>query len=72
MARRKKPYIVIPLDTESILDFKELAKDRYTFTKVDKDGSKVKWLKIKWLLFNKAETDTIKVKYDSKLYESSQ
>ena len=64
MAGKTQTYTVIPLDTECILDFKKLVKEHYTFIKVDSDGRKVKWLKIKWMQFSKMDKDTIKIKYD--------
>ena len=63
-ARRKHPYVVIPLENESFIDFKKLAKESTTFAKKDSDGANMEWMKLKWIQFMKQEPDKIFFKYN--------
>jgi transcriptional regulator len=66
MARRENPYYVVPLQYENIYDFKEVTKSTLKYSKVDSEGIKVNWMKIKWLRFfkNDAEHVLFKHKFD--------
>ena len=63
-ARRKQPYTVIPLENESFIDFKRVAKENTCFAKKDSDGSNMEWMKLKWIQFLKTEPDKICFKYN--------
>jgi hypothetical protein len=47
MARRKDPYLIVPLIYGDIYDFKDLAKTSMTFRKEDTKGGKINWLQIR-------------------------
>ena len=49
LARRCKPYIVIPVKYNDIYDFKEFAKLHCPNMKFTKNGKRVNWLKLKWI-----------------------
>ncbi|XP_048240747.1 uncharacterized protein LOC125374054 [Haliotis rufescens] len=59
MARRKDPYLVIPIKHTDVMDFKKLAHQRLKNTKVDTDGGRVNWLNVRWLRFMKTSPDSI-------------
>ena len=63
MARKGKPYTVIPLTHESVLDFKEYAKSKLRNTRTDLQGNRVNWLKIKWIRYEKSDPDALYFKY---------
>lgn len=63
MARRKNPYLVVPVQYEDIYDFKEVTKSTVKYSKVDTKGEKVNWLKIKWLRFSKKEPEHVQFKF---------
>ncbi|CAG2211934.1 unnamed protein product [Mytilus edulis] len=63
MARRTNPYSVVPIQHEDIYDFKKLQKTTLTYSKVDANGEKVNWLKIKWLRYSKQEPQHILFKH---------
>lgn len=62
MARRKDPYMVVPLKFGDIYNFKELTKNTMKYRKDDITGEKVNWLHIKWLRYTKAYPDNIQFK----------
>ncbi|CAC5366360.1 unnamed protein product [Mytilus coruscus] len=64
MARRKDPYMVVPLKFRDIYNFKELTKKTMKYRKDDITGEKVNWLHIKWLRYTKAYPDSIQFKND--------
>lgn len=47
MARKRKPYTVVPLKYTDIIDFKDVSSKLFPLSIVDTNGKKVKWLKIK-------------------------
>ena len=63
MTRRKNPYYVVPLQYEDIYDFKEVTKSTLKYSKVDSEGIKVKWMKIKWLRFSKNDAEHVLLKH---------
>ncbi|XP_076090122.1 uncharacterized protein LOC143062260 [Mytilus galloprovincialis] len=63
MARRKDPYMIVPLKYGDIYDFKDLSKKNMKFRKEDVNGKKIKWLKIRWLRYTKENPDCILFKY---------
>jgi hypothetical protein len=63
MARRNNPYYVVPLQYEDIYDFKEVTKSTVKYSKVDSEGIKVKWMKIKWLRFSKNDAEYVLLKH---------
>lgn len=62
LARRNKPYIIIPLTYGSFLDFKSYMSD--CNTKVDSVGKQVKWNSIRWIRLEKSNLSVFKVKYN--------
>ena len=63
MARRKDPYLIVPLIYRDIYDFKDLAKTSMKFRKEDIKGGKINWLQIRWLRYMKEKPDCILFKY---------
>lgn len=63
MARKKNPYIVIPLKYDDIYDLKLLRKETCKNMKTAANGDKINWLKIKWLQFRKAYPNSIFINY---------
>ena len=64
MARRKDPYLIVPLIYGDIYDFKYLAKTSMQFRKEDIKGGKINWLQIRWLRYMKEKTDFLLFKYE--------
>ena len=64
MARRRKPYTVIPLKHEDIIDFKEVKSQRVKNVRITTDGRRVNWTKFRWMRFEKASPDTCLIKYE--------
>ena len=62
MARRNKPYIVVPLKYSDILDLKTLGEKTCRNTKKTKTGGTINWLKIKWIRYEKAHPNEIRIK----------
>ena len=60
---RKNPYYVVPLQYEDIYDFKEVNKSTLKYSKVDSEGIKVNWMKIKWLRFSKNDAEHVLFKH---------
>jgi len=63
MARKKNPYMIVPLTYEDIYDFKALQKQALRYRKEDTEGEKINWLQIRWLRFEKCDPDYISFKY---------
>ncbi|XP_039297599.1 uncharacterized protein LOC120354460 [Nilaparvata lugens] len=64
MAHRKpRPYIVKTLNNDSFHNLQKLSDEILTNSKIDNDGQKVSWLKIKWMRFEKSKPFTIQYKY---------
>lgn len=65
-ARTKQPYVVHQVETESILNFKEMVGPRCFLRNKNRDdsGRVVNWLKIKWLRYRKSHPGTIQFRYD--------
>ncbi|MCG8049000.1 MAG: hypothetical protein N0E48_25925 [Candidatus Thiodiazotropha endolucinida] len=64
MARRNKPYVVIPLRFNNFFDLKMHTQNNYKNFKTDVEGNKVNWLKVKVLKVSKEMPDEIHVKYE--------
>ena len=64
MARKRKPYTVVPLKYTDIIDFKDVSSKIFPLSIVDTNGKKVKWLQIKWIQFRQHEPDSIFFKYE--------
>jgi hypothetical protein len=63
MARKKHPYIVVPLRFNQFYDLQKVAKENYGSFKQTTDGEKVNWGKIKIIKIDKKEEHTIMFKY---------
>ena len=59
MARKKNPYLVIPMSFSNFKDIKDLKSRYYSSVKVDLEGEKVNWLKIKWIKVAKKEPESV-------------
>ncbi|KAK7486497.1 hypothetical protein BaRGS_00022298 [Batillaria attramentaria] len=72
MARRTRPYLVVPIKFTDILDFKSLAASTLRNTKTDITGQKVNWLKLKALRFEKSREGEIlyKTSFDQHSYQT--
>ncbi|KAK7091324.1 hypothetical protein V1264_009019 [Littorina saxatilis] len=62
-ARPKQAYVVEELEFSDVLDFKAVATSCLCNSKTDGEGSRINWMKIKWLRYLKGEEDTIYFKY---------
>ena len=62
LARKKNPYIVIPLLHKDFIDVKALAKNKQNF-KLFSNGEKMQWKKTKWLQMTRGSNDIL-VWYD--------
>ena len=49
LARKNKPYIVVPLKYVDFMDLKKLKKEHFKNMKVDDEGQRINWLKLKWI-----------------------
>lgn len=47
MARRNKPYVVVPMRYNNFKDLKSFTKKEYSGMKIDTEGYKVNWMRIK-------------------------
>ena len=59
MARKRNPYIVIPLKYSDFYDLKDLKKETCKNMKNAQNGSKVNWMKVKWIQFLKSSPGSI-------------
>ena len=64
MARRKNPYMEVPLRFKDFIDFKKMQKEFYKNFDTNTAGEKVKWREIKHLQFRKNNPENIYYKYD--------
>ena len=62
MARRNKPYVVVPMKFNSFKDLKNSTKEEYSSMKTDIEGKKVNWMKIKVIRVTKEVPDKIQIK----------
>ena len=62
MARRQKPFTVIPMQYDAFYDLKGLSENKNTNFTTDRDGNKVNWLKVKKV--SKNFPDDMKVNYE--------
>jgi hypothetical protein len=46
MARRKDPFLIVPLKYGDLYDFKDVAKTLMKFRKEDTKGGKINWLQM--------------------------
>lgn len=63
LARKSKPYIVVPLKYVDFMDLKKLTKENYKNMKVDKEGNRINWLKLKWIQVRKEAPNSLFVNY---------
>jgi len=63
MARRNKPYIVIPLRFEDFYDLKTLKSGTASNMKVEVSGMRVNWLNIKWIQVRQETPESLFVNY---------
>ena len=64
LARRKNPYVVIPIKYDDITDFKTYTNKVCPNMKALRSGVRVNWLKIRWLQVRKDEDKSIFVNYN--------
>lgn len=63
LARKKRPYTVVPLKYFDFLNLKPLANFLLSANAVDAKGQRVHWMKIRWLQFRKSDPHDIFFKY---------
>jgi len=63
LARKKRPYTVVPLKYFDFLNLKPLGNSLLSANAVDAKGQRVQWMKIRWLRFRKSEPNDIFFKY---------
>ena len=61
-ARKRQPYIIIPLEYNDFLDFKPFC--RLLNMTIDETGKQVKWLKIRQIEMRKTTPNKIFIKYN--------
>ena len=61
LARRKKPYTVIPIKYKDIMDFKDFTSTCCPNMKFTTTGSKVNWMKAKWIQVRKSSPRSVYV-----------
>lgn len=64
VARRNKPYTVVPLKHMDFLNFKPLTSQVLPASQTDTRGKRVEWMKVKWFNYRKLEPDCIYFKYN--------
>ena len=62
MARRNKPYVVVPMRYNNFKDLKSFTKEEYSGMKTDTEGNKVNWMRIKVIRVTKESPDEIQIK----------
>ena len=62
-AQGSDPFTNVPLEHEAFYDFKDVARTTIRNTKTDTNGSRVNWLKIKWIRVVKSDSDAVYFKY---------
>lgn len=62
--KKPRPYKIKNLEYSDIMDLTKLGQQIMKNRKTNSRGSKVAWLKIKWLRFEKNEPHTIQLKYE--------
>ena len=55
--------MIIQLTYEDIYDYKALQKQALLYRKENTEGEKINWLQIRWLRFEKCDSDYISFKY---------
>ena len=72
MARRKNPYIVVPLKHDNFWNLKKLSKDFCHNVKVTTNSKRINWFRIKCLHFKKENKSSFLVKesYDQAEYDT--
>ncbi|MES9882503.1 MAG: hypothetical protein ABW185_16670 [Sedimenticola sp.] len=63
LARKSNPYVVVPMKYTDFMDFKQMKKDSIKNVKIEKNGNKVNWLKIKWIRVQKKMPNTLCINY---------
>jgi hypothetical protein len=66
LARRRKPYVVIPLRHDDVKDYKKFVKQCCPNLKVATNGDRINWRKIKWIQVRKGSPRSIYIKYSFK------
>jgi len=64
LARKKNPYVVVPLRFNQFFDLQKLANENFGSFKYNTDGKRVSWIKIKVLRVNNDRENIIEFKYD--------
>ena len=62
LARRNKPYVVVPMRYEHFFDLKEYTKQEMKGFKIDTEGNRVNWLQVKVLKVQKSSPNEIHIK----------
>ena len=64
LARKKRPYSVIPLKYSDFLDFKSMSNSLIPSNVNDCTGQKVLWMQMKWIQYRKRDQGQIFFKYE--------
>lgn len=62
MARRNKPYVVVPMRYNNFKDLKSFTKEEYSGMKTDTEGNKINWMRIKVIRVVKESSDEMQIK----------
>ena len=62
MARRNKPYVVVPMRYNNFKDLKSFTKEEYSGMKTDTEGNNVNLMRIKVIYIVKESPDEIQIK----------
>ena len=63
LARKNKPYIVVPLKYVDFMDLKKLKKENFKNMKVDDEGNRINWLRLKWIQVRKDAPKSVFLNY---------
>ena len=63
VTRRNKPYVVIPMKFNDVLNFKSYTKSFLSNLKTGSKGERINWMQIKWIQVCKEEMSAIFVNY---------
>jgi hypothetical protein len=63
MARRRNPYLVVPMKHDDVMDLKAFVKMYCPNVKVSSSGERINWLQVRWIQVRQEEPKSIFVNY---------
>lgn len=63
MARKRNPYVVVPMKHYDFLDIKNIARSVLPPKAVGMQGQRIQWMKVRWIKLQKDEPGNIYFKY---------